>query len=1189
MFLKSSLFLSLFGVLCCLSISSAQAQLMLNSFESASELQQVVTTSSVVSLSNQYVTNGSSSLQVNFLPASWSKIIVDCPNGVPWNCSGAAGLECDMTNPGDYPVNLILRAEDMANLPSSSTSDCRSGRYVVEPHETERFILPIVDSMTPWAYGVWDMPYGGLWSTRAESGVNPWNIGNIYDWSISIQNLALPATLYIDNVCTVSPVSMNGISDQYGQFTGGAWTGKVATNTDLATQYAAEQADIAANPVPANLDSYLGWLGGPQLQATGWYRTANINGKWWLVTPTGHLFFELGMDAVRRSDSTFTVSRTNMYQWLPQSSDPLAQFYGVTYGGYGGPVTNGQTFDFFQANLDRKYGASSWNADFPTQAIARLQSWGFNALGNSTDLDVFGHGFPESTRIDISGSYQTIPTGAGSGGIAPDPWDPNYDKAVIASIQPVVALYANDPYFIGYYVDNEMPFAGLGTLARYSIALKVLTYNASTSPAKQFFVQQLETEYSTIAALNAAWGTSLASWAALQASGVTIPSAVSSSPYLTTQCAADLSAFDLAQASQYFKIVSTELKKQDPNHLYLGSKFSINTWTPEALQACSLYTDVISANIYEPRLDASEWNYIASYNKPWIVGEFHMGATDRGVLSPGLVAATSTAQRAAMFQDYVQTALSSPWFVGVNWFKYTDQPTTGYSVSSENSGIGFLSVTDNPYPEMIAASRTLGQNMYTFRQNATAVTVGNINGQLGTPVALTANLSFAASTTPVTGQPLSFLVNGVVVGSATTDGNGNASVPYTVASSLQPGPQGIEVKFAGSASASPSNNIGILTVAPGPTSLTIPPVTIAANKAVGLSALLMRTDTGVVLSQRVVTFAVDGVVQGTATTHTNGIAYYNTFVPTGANAGSNVVTASWAGDSINAPCTGTGILTVTATPTALVVLNASGLPGANVTLSATLTRTDTKAALSGKTVTFVVGGQSAGTAVTGSNGVALTTYTIPTTLPSGPQTIAANFAGDTTNSFANGSATLMVQSMPTSLTVTNSSGQSGSAATLTAKLLRSDTGAVVVGRTVSFKLAGVVVGTATTDATGTASLTYSIPSGTSAGALAIAANFTGDTSYSASSGAATLTVTAIPTALALANVTGQSGSSVTIVAVLTHSDTGAPLPGKTVSISVNGSVVGTATSDTNGNASLSYPIPAGTSAGTRTNLRQLCR
>ena len=86
----------------------------------------------------------------------------------------------------------------------------------------------------------------------------------------------------------------------------------------------------------------------------------------------------------------------------------------------------------------------------------------------------------------------------------------------------------------------------------------------------------------------------------------------------------------------------------------------------------------------------------------------------------GLVAAPSQAARAALYKDYVRSVADHPAFVGAHWFKYTDQPLTGRTHDGENYNIGFVTVTDTPYPEMVAAARIVHAEVYQRRAAASA-------------------------------------------------------------------------------------------------------------------------------------------------------------------------------------------------------------------------------------------------------------------------------------------------------------------------------------------------------------------------------------------------------------------------------------------------------------------------------------
>jgi hypothetical protein len=79
----------------------------------------------------------------------------------------------------------------------------------------------------------------------------------------------------------------------------------------------------------------------------------------------------------------------------------------------------------------------------------------------------------------------------------------------------------------------------------------------------------------------------------------------------------------------------------------------------------------------------------------------------------GLVPVASQEARAAAYENYVLGALKHPQFVGCHWFQYQDEPTTGRVYDEENYQIGFIDIADTPYPEIIAASRRVGDRLYT--------------------------------------------------------------------------------------------------------------------------------------------------------------------------------------------------------------------------------------------------------------------------------------------------------------------------------------------------------------------------------------------------------------------------------------------------------------------------------------------
>jgi hypothetical protein len=380
-----------------------------------------------------------------------------------------------------------------------------------------------------------------------------------------------------------------------------------------------------------------------------------------------------------------------MFGWLPTQDDPLARYFGRATASQG-PVRDGATYDFHLANLERKYGAD-WKPAWRWMTMERLRSWGFNTVANWSDGSMAQGGMPYVTTSGYSGSYTWITLGTSGMG---DPFDPRWEAALRAGAAKTITPVAWDPWVLGHFVDNELPWTS-------SVAATVLGLKAENSPAQTAFTAALREKYAEIGALNQAWGTAFESWAALGAPKTP----------LTVAAQKDLSDLLRLFARRYYGKVREAVKDADPNHLYLGSR--INNYVNEVVEAAAEFCDVVSFNVYRRSIDAAQWTHLAGLDKPAIIGEFHFGALDRGMFHTGLQAAADQKQRAAYFRGYVESVLAHPSFVGAHWFLLYDQPLTGRTLDGENYNIGFLTVTDTPYPEMVREARTVHGAMYGLR------------------------------------------------------------------------------------------------------------------------------------------------------------------------------------------------------------------------------------------------------------------------------------------------------------------------------------------------------------------------------------------------------------------------------------------------------------------------------------------
>ncbi len=354
-------------------------------------------------------------------------------------------------------------------------------------------------------------------------------------------------------------------------------------------------------------------------------------------------------------------------------------------------------------------------------------------------------------------------------------------------------------------------------------------------------------------------------------------------------------------------------------------------------------------------------------------------------------------------------------------------------------------------------------------------------------------------------KPVDFTIDGTDLGSVNTVASGVATVPLPIA--FGPGSHTVTATFAGDWLFSGSSATFTLTVTKADTSVTAKKASILRGVPANLSATLTRKTDGGHPAGETLIFKIDGTAIGSAATDATGTATLSFTADTTLAVGSHALTAEFAGDSNhNASVSGNAVLTVSLSKTNISPSGVTAALGQTVSLKARLRRSSDGSVMSNEMVAFTVAGNQAGTAVTDSNGIATLSYTVPLNAALGAESITATFTGDSLYAACAGTATLTVNQPTTYLTPTNASGKVGQQVSLKA-LLRSKPGSLpVVGRAVTFQLGSTVLGTATTDSTGYATLACTIPAGTAPGAQAVGVSFAGDSTYLSSTATLTFTV-----------------------------------------------------------------------------------
>jgi agarase len=420
-----------------------------------------------------------------------------------------------------------------------------------------------------------------------------------------------------------------------------------------------------------------------RLHPTGFFRTALLDGVWWLVDPDGGRILAKGVNNVR-----IDPDRAADTERVPYAEACLA-----------------------------KYGSvESWRA----AAAARLKSWGFNSIGAWSDDQVAKAGttLALTPLLDLGQKFAFSFAGPAEpwGDAFPDVFDPRFEVFVRQRAADLCGPHRDDPAVVGWFADNELRW---GPDWRGRDELLTLFLNLPPGrPGRAAAVAFLERRHGDFEEFEAIWRTDLTSFAAVAKSPAPIvqpfprPAIYDRDPAhearLNRLCpdraafVADCDAFAGEVAERYFAVTAAAVRAAAPNHLVLGCRFHFPPQA-EVAAAAGRHHDVVSFNCYV----ADPVGAIAFYartGKPGLIGEFSVRGDDAGLpntrgASPRVA---TQAERAAVFRAFVTAALGQPTLVGYHWFEHADQPAEGRP-DGENSNYGTVTINDEVYPALTAA------------------------------------------------------------------------------------------------------------------------------------------------------------------------------------------------------------------------------------------------------------------------------------------------------------------------------------------------------------------------------------------------------------------------------------------------------------------------------------------------------
>ncbi|MBN2452105.1 MAG: hypothetical protein JXR77_17085 [Lentisphaeria bacterium] len=407
--------------------------------------------------------------------------------------------------------------------------------------------------------------------------------------------------------------------------------------------------------------------------ATGFFRVEKDGDRWWFVDPRGERFYAVGTDHVNY--------RAHWCQKL----------------GYAP----------YHRNCEKLYGSAEAWAEV---AAERLRRWGFNTLGAGNIAEVRYRGLAHTLFAAFGSSFSDLSalvektTWTGF----PNVFDPRWEAYCTSRAQAVCAENRNDPWLLGYFLDNELEWYGKSHRGD-GIWTAALAWPADHS-GKRALVDHLRRLHGDIAAFNRVWGQAVASWEDV--------AGLAELPPPDDEARAVQTAWLAEVAERYFAVSAAAIRRADPNHLVIGSRFAGNA--PEwAWKACARHCDVVTFNHY-PRIDFEGGDlshlaelfgsYHALVERPMMVTEWSFPALDSGLpCKHGAGMRVDTQEQKAMCYEVMQHLLFRlPFLVGSDYFMWADEPELGISDTfPEDSNYGLVNVDDKPYPELTAMAAKL--------------------------------------------------------------------------------------------------------------------------------------------------------------------------------------------------------------------------------------------------------------------------------------------------------------------------------------------------------------------------------------------------------------------------------------------------------------------------------------------------
>ena len=235
----------------------------------------------------------------------------------------------------------------------------------------------------------------------------------------------------------------------------------------------------------------------------------------------------------------------------------------------------------------------------------------------------------------------------------------------------------DDPFLFGIFSDNEIPLFEEGIIRRY---LAIGADDPGAQRARAWLEERGKTE--------------------------------------ETITPVDDQEFCLLVLSKYFGMVRDAIRKYDPNHMYIGTRFHKTVLTQSsAYEAAGKSMDVVAINLYHRwNIDQEMISRMAEIaGRPLMLTEWYAKGVDSGLHNESGAGFTVQTQeeRGMFYENFTISLLRNPNMVGWHWFCYMDDGPIRRGWRASNKGI--VNCHYDPHKGLTDSMTRINRNVYGLR------------------------------------------------------------------------------------------------------------------------------------------------------------------------------------------------------------------------------------------------------------------------------------------------------------------------------------------------------------------------------------------------------------------------------------------------------------------------------------------